>query len=182
MTTLLGIAGSLRKGSTHRALLGVAEELLPAGVGWTTATIGGLPLFDGDLTPPPGVEAFKEAIAAADGVFIASPEYNYGIPGPLKNAIDWASRPAYRSVFAGKPVTMISASPGPIGGARMQAHLKGVLLGMAAHVYPAPEIAIGGIGSKLVDGALVDERTRERLRQHLEAFAAFALAQRARSG
>ncbi|MEM9456731.1 MAG: NAD(P)H-dependent oxidoreductase [Myxococcota bacterium] len=168
---LLAIPGSLRRASVNRALLVAAGELVPEGVELTIAELHEIPLYNGDLDTdadrPAPVEAFKAKIAEADALLIATPEYNYGIPGVLKNAIDWASRPAYRSVFAGKPVAMVSASPSAMGGVRAQAHLKLVLLGMASEVFPYPEFAVMGAFKKFEDGRLTDEDTRQRLQAML---------------
>lgn len=160
---ILGIAGSLRAGSLNRQLLNAATELAPSGTTWEIAELGDVPVYNGDLdtddTRPAAVTAFRDQIAAADGLFIATPEYNYGIPGMLKNAIDWVSRPAYKSVLANKPVAIASVSMGPVGGARAQAQLKEVLLGVLSRVYAAPELTVGTAGSKFADGKLTDERT-----------------------
>ncbi|MBV1862353.1 MAG: NAD(P)H-dependent oxidoreductase, partial [Nannocystaceae bacterium] len=143
---IVGISGSLRRGSHNSGLLRAASELVPSGVTLTQLSVA-MPLYDGDLDDgggPASVTEFKRAVAAADAVLIATPEYNYGIPGPLKNALDWASRPAYRSVFAGKKVALMGAAASVVGTARAQAHLKLVLLGMVAEVFPHPELLVGG--------------------------------------
>lgn len=172
---IAAIAGSLRKASFNRSLLDAAEGLAPPAVVWSRLDIR-LPLYDADLDVdggPPEVVAFKDAIAASDAVLIATPEYNYGIPGPLKNAIDWASRPAYRSVFAGKKTAIVGAAGSIVGTARAQGQLKQVLLGMAAEVFPYPELLVGGAGGKFDDGQLTDETTRDKLAEMLEVFAAW---------
>lgn len=173
---LVGLSGSLRARSLNTALLRAAEELLPDGATLTRLDIR-LPLFDSDLDDPVAlsrIEAFKQAIDEADGLIIASPEYNYGIPGPLKNALDWASRPAYRSPLAHKPVTVISASPGAIGGARMQTHLRDVLAGVVALQHPWPEFTLGGAKGKFdEDLRLTDDKTRRFLEERLEDFVGF---------
>lgn len=163
---ILGIPGSLRHASFNRALLVAAQELAPEGFELTIDDLRPIPMYDMDLEDPAAlaaVEAFKRRIAEADAVLFATPEYNYGIPGVLKNAIDWASRPAYRSVFAGKPCAIVSASPSALGGVRAQAHLKLVLLGMAAEVFPYPEFVVAQAMRKFEDGRLTDEPTRELL-------------------
>src|SRR5690242_6672036 len=122
---LLGFAGSLRKGSYNRALLRAAEELLPEGVTLETFEIAPIPLFNDDLRlqgDPEPVRFFKERIAAADALLIATPEYNFSIPGVPKNAIDWASRPPDQSPLRGKPVGVMGASTGQFGTVRAQAH------------------------------------------------------------
>lgn len=170
---IIGISGSLRQTSHNSGLIRAAADLVPSGVTVAALDIR-MPLYDGDLDidgGPPQVAEFKRAIAAADAVVIATPEYNYGIPGPLKNAIDWASRPGYRSVFAGKKVAMMGAAASVVGTARAQAHLKLVLLGMVAEVFPCPEVLIGSSGSKFdADGQLTDEETRAHVSKMLASF------------
>lgn len=173
---IAAIAGSLRKASFNRSLLDAAQELAPSGLDWLRPGIR-LPLYDADLDVdggPPEVVAFKDAIATSDAVLIATPEYNYGIPGPLKNAIDWASRPAYRSVFAGKKTAIVGAAGSIVGTARAQGQLKQVLLGMAAEVFPYPEFLVGRAGGKFEDGRLTDEATRDLLAKMLQAFVTWA--------
>jgi len=139
---ILRIAGSLRKGSLNRALLRAAVDLCRQGARIVPHEIGDLPLYDADIdgdTKPEPVTRLKEAIAAADAILYVSPEYNYGVPGVLKNAIDWASRPGYRSVLAQKPSAIVGASESIVGTARGQGQLKLVLLGMLSVVYPGVE-------------------------------------------
>jgi len=170
---LLAIPGSLRRASYNRALLVAASELLPEGVTLAIEDLRAIPFYDGDLDDdahrPAAVQGLKQRITEADAVLIATPEYNYSIPGVLKNAIDWASRPGYRSPFRDKPVAIVSASPGAVGGARAQGQLKQVLLGMAAEVFPYPEFLVGSAHEKIIDGRLVDEGTRTHLRTMLAA-------------
>lgn len=173
---LLGISGSLREQSFNTALLRAVEKHLNGRVRWTVTDFRAVPLYDGE--PATGsaqqaIERFKQDVARADGVLIATPEYNYSVPGGLKNALDWASRPAYESVFRNKPVGVMSVSPGAIGAARAQAHLKVILLGMAAQVFPYPEFALGGAGTKFASGELADENTRDRLHKYLADFQAW---------
>ena len=172
MTTLLGFSGSLRKGSTNTALLRALQALAPEGVTLEIVDYREGPLYDADLGEPAIVEAMKARVAAADGVIIATPEYNYGIPGPLKNVLDWLSRPAYRSGFAGKPVAILGAAPGTVGTARAQGQLKQVLLGMVAQVFPWPEVVVARSGERIADGVVTDAKTREVLGRMLEAFVA----------
>lgn len=179
--TVLGIAGSLRRGSFNRSLLEAAAELAPEGVRVIQHDIAGLPLYNADLdddAPPAAATELKAAIGAADAVLWATPEYNYGVATPLKNALDWASRPGYRSVLANKPVGMMGASISAVGTARAQAHLKGSLLGVLSLVYPAPEVLVSGAEGRFVDGALVDEKTRHVVARYLAGFAAFARGMR----
>lgn len=180
---IITIAGSLRKSSFNRGLLRAAAELAPEGVTLADLSYRDIPPFDGDVAAagsPESVEAFKAAIAAADGLLIATPEFNYSVPGVLKNAIDWASRPAYASVFARKPVAIVSASPSAVGGARAQGQLKQNLLGIIADIYPAPEFAMGGARAKFdAEGRLADDPTRELLTGFLGGFVEFVDRRRA---
>ena len=172
---LLGISGSLRKASFNTKLLGAASRVAESsGVEVTCFDIGTLPHYNGDLDgdeKPAPVSALKDAIRQADGLLIVSPEYNYGIPGVIKNAIDWASRPAYKSVLAHKPAALLSASMSNIGGARMQAQMKNVLAGTLTPVYPAPEFLVATAQEAFDDdGGLVDEKTRQRLENFVTGF------------
>ncbi|MCA9568628.1 MAG: NAD(P)H-dependent oxidoreductase, partial [Myxococcales bacterium] len=129
--SILGLSGSLRAASTNTALLRTAAELLPDDVTLTVHDYRNVPLYDDDLdAKPEGVLRLEAAVRAADGVLVAVPEYNHSVPGVLKNALDWASRPAYASVFRDKPTGVMSAATGFVGGARGQQHLKIVLSGM----------------------------------------------------
>lgn len=157
---LLGFAGSLRREAFSKAVVwGLAERQKPP-VTMTVFDLGAVPLYnqdlDGENTPPP-VKAFKAAIAEADGLVIVTPEYNYGIPGVMKNALDWASRPGFNSVLKGKPVLPISSSPGMLGGVRALTHLKGTLLATLSKVILGPEVIIAQVKDKVRDGRLVDE-------------------------
>jgi chromate reductase, NAD(P)H dehydrogenase (quinone) len=175
---VLGIAGSLRKKSFNRALLRAARELLPDGVTLVEHDLRALPLYDADLDVdggPAEVREFKAAIAAADALLIASPEYNYGVPGVLKNAIDWASRPGFRSVLVGKPAAIMGASGGAVGTARMQVELRHLLMGVLALPFPHPDVLVGNAAQKFdAELRLTDERTREFLKKMLAGFVVFA--------
>ena len=116
------------------------------------------------------MQALKAQIGNADGLLFVTPEYNFSIPGVLKNAIDWASRPGFRSVLAHKPVAIIGASPGTVGTARAQGHLKQVLLGTLSEVFPYPEVLVSKAHERIQNGQLADEPTREVLRKMLEAY------------
>ena len=173
MTNLVGISGSLREGSLNTMLLEAMKEFLPEGAELTVRSIGDVPLYNGDLDVdggPDSVRALKADIDAADGLIIATPEYNYGIPGVLKNAIDWVSRPAFKSVLVGKRVGIVGAAPGIVGTARAQADLRNVLFGTLAKVFPHPEILVGNAKSRLVDGTCTDPQTRTLLEAYLHAF------------
>jgi chromate reductase len=168
---LLGIAGSLRERSYNRALLRAAAELPPPGVVLEEYDIRGLPFYDGDLEAagdPEPVADLKDAIRRADGLVIATPEYNRGIPGGLKNAIDWASRPALASPLAGKPVAIMGASTGRGGTARAQQQLREALGFPRAVVIEEPEVLVPEAYLHFDEqGKLVDEETREEIAELL---------------
>jgi chromate reductase len=180
---LLGISGSLRRASYNTALLHAANELLPAGAALAIHDLHGLPLFDQDVEEqgdPAEVVALKDAVDAADALLLASPEYNGGITGVLKNAIDWVSRKGIaRQVapLAGKRVCIIGASPGITGTVRAQDALRLVLRRAGAIVEPQGEVLVFQAHTKIADGRLTDERTREVLARHLQNF--IALLERA---
>jgi chromate reductase len=157
MTKILGIAGSLRAASSSQAVLRAVLGQLPAGVDHATAQIGDMPHYNADVDGGAPVADITAAIAAADGLIFVTPEYNYSIPGVLKNAIDWASRPAYASVFVGKPCLIISVSGGALGGVRAQAHLKYILNGMLARVHPCQEMVVPQAPQKMQDGVFADQ-------------------------
>jgi chromate reductase len=164
---LLGIAGSLREGSYNRGLLRAASELAPEGVELVELDLRGLPFYDGDLEAagdPESVTALKEAIRDADALLIATPEYNRGLPGVLKNAIDWASRPALASPLAGKPVAIMGATTGFAGTARAQQQLRDALEFPGAVVLQQPEVLVSEAYLRFDEhGDLVDEQTREEI-------------------
>jgi chromate reductase len=168
---LLGIAGSLRERSYNRALLRAAAEVAPPGVLLEEYDIRGLPFYDGDLEAagdPEPVADLKDAIRRADGLVIATPEYNRGIPGGLKNAIDWASRPALASPLAGKPVAIMGASTGRGGTARAQQQLREALGFPRAVVIEEPEVLVPEAYLHFDEqGKLVDEETREEIAELL---------------
>lgn len=163
---LLGISGSLRRGSHSTAVLRHLATRLPAEVSLQVLTLESVPMYDADLdgdAAPAGVGALKAAIALADGLVWCSPEYNYGMPGVLKNAIDWASRPAFASPLKGKPSLVITASPGMLGGVRAQAQIRDALAATLARPLSRPHVAIPAIGSRFRDSELVDATTLEML-------------------
>ena len=169
---ILGIAGSLRKGSYNKALLRAAAELLPANAALDIFDLEGITLFNQDLeTDPPGrVSEFKAKIRAADAILIATPEYNYSVPGALKNALDWASRPYGDSAWPGKPLALMSASTGMLGGSRAQYHLRQTLLFLDVVVVSKPEVFVTFAGQKFDDqGKLTDEATRSVVATLLKA-------------
>lgn len=178
---LLGICGSLRAASLNRAALALAAANLPDGTRMSMADIGTLPLFNGDVLAagmPASVTALRDAIRAADGVVIASPEYNFGVPGVLKNALDWASRGSDQP-FAFKPVAILSASMGMLGGARMQYELRQTLLYLEPHVLVKPEVFIGAAHTKFaVDGSCTDAPTTQIVAQQMLAMRNWVLGVR----
>jgi chromate reductase len=176
--TFLGISGSLRAGSLNTAALRAAAELVPEGVTLKIADIADIPLYSGDVEAeglPLAVQALRAQIEAADAVLFCTPEYNYSIPGVLKNAIDWASRPP-ATPFAGKPIAVMGASPGLLGSARAQYHLRQVFIFMDGRVMNRPEVMIGGAMAKFdASGTLTDEPTRQAIAALLVGLKAWTL-------
>lgn len=171
---ILGFAGSLRKNSFNRAILRAAVELAPPDVSIETFDLDGIPPFNQDLEgkPPEKVKDFKSKIRAADAILIATPEYNYSIPGVLKNAIDWASRPYGDSAWQGKPVGIMGASPGMIGTARAQYHLRQSFVFLDMHPVNSPEVMVTFAHEKIdQDGRLTDEKTRGKIKELLTGLA-----------
>jgi chromate reductase len=157
---LLGLSGSLRTGSYSTAIL---ETLAEAVADRACLTIFGLETipaynqdFEGELRPPP-VKALRGAIEESDGLVMVTPEFNHGIPGVLKNALDWASRPAFKSVLRDKPSVCMTNSPGTTGGVRAHAQMRETLASCLARIVVAPEVVITGVSAKIVNGRLVDE-------------------------
>jgi chromate reductase len=172
---ILGICGSLRKASFNMAALRACSELLPPGMALTITSISDIPMYNQDVFDagmPEPVKRIRGEIAAADGVLFASPEYNFSVSAPLKNVIDWASRPP-NQVFQDKPVAMFSCTPGPVGGARVQYDLRRILSQLWAYPLPRPEVFIGNAPSKFTDGKLTDETTRKFLSDLLVGFKAW---------
>ena len=157
---LVGFCGSLRAGSLNRMALNVFAKHLPAGVSLSTIEIGDWPLYNADVQAkgfPAPVTAAQQAILAADGVVFACPEYNYSVPGPLKNAIDWLSRPTPQP-FAGKPMAVFGAAGGPLGTARAQYHLRQIMVFLDGRFVNKPEVMIGAAPSKFdANGNFTDE-------------------------
>ena len=172
MAKLLFIPGSLRNASASKATIRALSAMFDGHADCAMAEIGALPLYNADVTDDPDVAAFVESISAADGLIFVTPEYNYSIPGVLKNAIDWASRPAFASVFAGKPCAVVSVSAGALGGVRAQAHLKYILNGMLAEVWTCKEIVIPMAPAKVVDDVLADEAVLSFAAEQLSGFVA----------
>ncbi len=169
---ILGIAGSLRAGSFNRKLLNNAAELVPAGAKLEIYDLHGIPVFseDDEKNPPAKVTEFKARIRAADAILFATPEYNYSIPGGLKNAIDWASRPYGDSAWMGKPAAIIGASVGRMGTARAQYHLRQVCVYLQVEVLTAPEVMVSGAHDHFDSaGKLTHQSSREDLAELLRA-------------
>ena len=157
---LAAISGSLRAASVNTAVLRTLQGRMPAGVEMDFVQLDPLPLYNQDLDGPASpaeVVAFRRAVAQAEGLVICTPEYNFGIPGVLKNALDWASRPAFASALKNKPVLMMSCSPAFTGGARAQSQLRETLSGALARVLARPPVIIADANTKVQDGRLVDE-------------------------
>ena len=175
MLNILALSGSLRADSVNSKLLRAAGALAPEGVSLEVYDYSDVPLYNPDKGESEAAERLKAAIRGADALLIATPEYNYSIPGGLKNALDWASRPAYGGPMAGVPTGVMSAAPGMLGGVRAQQHLKLVLLGMAVPLFPYPEFVMSGAFQKFdEEGKLIDEATVPFLERYMEAFAAWA--------
>lgn len=170
--SILGFAGSLRKGSYNKSLLRAALEMLPADAKLDIFDLEGIPPFNQDLEnqPPEKVKEFKAKIRAADAILIATPEYNYSIPGVLKNAIDNASRPYGDNPFDGKPVAIMGASIGMLGTARAQYHLRQSLVFLNMYPLNQPEVLVSFAQEKIdQNGKLTDQKTREKIRELVEA-------------
>lgn len=180
MSTIIGISGSLRAASFNGALLRAAAQLMPPDSQLEIATIKGIPLYDGDLETAEGipqpVEALKDRIANADGLLLATPEYNNGIPGVFKNAIDWLTRPPadILRVFHARPVAVIGASPGGFGTILAQDAWLPVLRTLGTRPWFGGRLMVSRAGSVFdADGNLIDDKTREQLQQFLQGFVVF---------
>jgi chromate reductase len=175
----LGFAGSLRRASYNHGLVRAAVELAPSGLIVDVFDLRDLPLYNQDVEDagePASVVAFKEAIARADALLVATPEYNHGVPGVLKNAIDWASRPRVTSPLRDKSVAVVGASPGNGSTARAQAQLRDAFVFTGACVMPQPELLIGAAASHFdEDGNLTDPALRASLLELMEALRAWTV-------
>ena len=169
---LLAISGSLRQASFSTALLkALSQEEFP-NIAIAVRTLEGIPLYNEDLDTEPALRAIAEmraAVSRSDGVVIASPEYNHGIPGVLKNALDWASRPAFESCFRNKPVLILTSASGATGGVRAQYQLRETLASMLAYVVPVREILLGGVENRVQDGKITDRDTLRVLTKGIDA-------------
>jgi len=173
--SVVGFAGSLRSGSYNRALLRAATELAPPTLQIVIYALDGIPLYNGDVEAagaPPSVVQLRDAIRQADGLLIATPEYNHGVPGVLKNTIDWLSRPPRDSALNGKVAALMGASPGITGTARAQSQLRQAFVFTNTYSLLQPEILVGRAHEKFdADGRLVDKATRDFLATFLQRFA-----------
>ncbi len=171
--TVLGIAGSLRRGSYNRALLRSAQSLAPADMRLDLFDLHDVPFYDADVEKegdPEAVTELKRRVREADALVIATPEYQHSLPGVLKNALDWASRPPKDPPLKGKPIAMMGATPGRYGTARAQAELRKVLAYNDAVVVNRPEVLVANAGETFDEaGELVDETARELVRELLTA-------------
>ena len=185
MIRLIGISGALRRASFNTALLNAAVGLAPAGCTLEPASIRGIPLYDGDVEAeqgiPPAVAELKDLIAGADGLVLFTPEYNNGIPGVFKNAIDWLSRPSsdMARVFGGKPVAVCGASPGALGTVLSQAAWLPVLRTLGTDFWSGGRLLVSRANTLMdTEGRLADEATRARLAQFVAGFAAYVAGRR----
>lgn len=169
---IVGIVGSLRKDSLQRKVFNHYQEIAKAQFNLTEGAIVDIPMFDGENMDHAAVQALAKQISEADGVIFFSPEYNYSIPGSLKNALDALSR-VDPQPLAGKPAAIVGASPGAIGTARMQYHLRQVGVFLDIHFMNKPEVMIGGALGKIADGRITDESTIEFLETHSKVFQSF---------
>jgi chromate reductase, NAD(P)H dehydrogenase (quinone) len=174
MVALLGISGSLRRSSLNRYLLDGVRDALPSIAQMTIFEDLDFPIFNDDLVDPPGVVQLKAAIADADGVVFATPEYNYSIPGGLKNALDWISRPPDLSPMRGKPVGLVGAASGMSGTIRAQTHMRQMLLYSDSPCLSQPEVLIPRAHERFdAEGKLTDNSTRMLLERFGVAMVAF---------
>ena len=172
---IVTIAGSLRKESFSLKIANALAKLAPATLSLEVMTPAGISFFNQDLeaAPPADWLAFREKLQKSNGVLFVTPEYNRSIPGVLKNAIDVASRPYGKSSFLGKPVGIVSNSPGPLGGVSAAKHLQNILPGIAGAILQQPEIYLNGVGDAFdAEGNLAKDSLKTVLQQYLDAFAA----------
>ncbi len=180
MTTILGISGSLRRGSFNTSLLRAAKDLAPEGATIEIASLHGIPLYDGDLEAesgiPEAVRTLKDRVAAADGLLLVTPEYNNSIPGVFKNAIDWLSRPAsdIGRIFGDRPVALMGATPGPGGTLLAQTAWLQVLRTLGTRPWFGARLLVSGAGKVFdAEGALTDEKIRGQVQAFMKGFVGF---------
>ena len=173
---VVGFAGSLRRGSYNRGLLRAATELAPPTLRIVIHELDGIPLYNGDIEAagvPQSVAQLRDAVRQADGLLIATPEYNHGVPGVLKNTIDWLSRPPRKSALNGKVAAVMGATPGTLGTARAQSQLRQAFVFTDTYALLQPEVLVSRAHEKFdADGRLVDQATRDALATFLNGFAA----------
>jgi chromate reductase len=177
---ILGVVGSLRKDSYNQAAFRAARQLLPEGSTLDSFDLADIPLFNQDLEKAPGAALvdFKRRIRAADAILFVTPEYNYSVPGVLKNAIDCASRPYGDNAWGGKPVALMGASVGVFGSARAQYHLRQILVFLNMPVVNQPEVMIGNAAERFNEqGELTDETAKKLIRKLLEELVTLARRQ-----
>ena len=182
---IAGISGSLRQASFSTSLIKLLGRQLQPAIELSFVDIREVPLYNEDLdgdNKPASVQAVNAAIAQADGVLFVTPEYNHGVPGVLKNTLDWVSRPYHNSVFKYKPVSIITSSLAFTGGVRAQYQLRETLISMLAHVVPGPEIVVGEVHTKFQDEAFVDDATLSFMLQSLDRLRAEVLLRSTRAG
>ncbi len=176
---ILGISGSLQEASLNTQLLKVSQTFMPDNISFNITSLKDIALYNEDLdnseNRPIAVEQLMEQISASDAIIFATPEYNHGVSGVLKNAIDWVSRPAFKSPLCHKPSAIITASKSPVGGARAQADLKNILSSTLSLIYPSVEMLVPIAHEKLNDsGELVDATTERHLSRYIQGFISWA--------
>lgn len=172
---IVGIAGSLRQASFSKIILQAITEHLPAGTRFDAINIGAYPHYNEDDEKgrlPQIVAEGRALVDASDGIVIVTPEFNHGLPGVLKNTLDWLSRPAFNSSFRHKPVMFLTHSPGPLGGVRAQYQLRETLASMLCHLVPLQELALPGIGTVVTDGRISDTESLRRIHRQTDTFLA----------
>ena len=170
---VVGLCGSLRAKSMNRSLLDAMVELGEPGLRITPWDWSEVPYYNGDIDAdggPPPVAALRDAVTQADALLVVTPEYNYGVPGALRNVLDWLSRPAFKSPLANKPIAHCGASPGAVGTARAQEQMKLFCAAVLARAMPYPGFLVRNASGHFSDGKLTDEETKEYAVRFLEAF------------
>ncbi|HUD05139.1 MAG TPA: NAD(P)H-dependent oxidoreductase [Patescibacteria group bacterium] len=167
---ILGVGGTLRKGSYSKALLLEAQKLAPEGIVIELTDIGNFPLYNPDIEMPSVVQDFKNKVKAADAILFSTAEYNYSVPGSLKNALDWASRPYGDNSWEDKPAAIMSESVGMLGGVKAQYHLRQMMLFINMHPLNRPEVVVGNVAEKFnAQGNLTDEHTKEKIKELVQS-------------